>query len=100
LEKLSNTTLGDGAQVVDHVFTIHANTVITDSDGTGFGIMHDLDAQFAVILIQGIVVQRSITQLVTGISSIGNQLPQEDFAIGIQRMNHQMEELLDLCLKT
>jgi hypothetical protein len=45
------------------------------------------------------VVQGLEAQLVAGVGRVGNQLPEEDLAVGIQRVDHQLQQLLDLGLE-
>lgn len=99
LEKVGGAALGDGAEVLDHVITAHANAVVANGDGAGLGIVLDLDAQFAVTLVECIVIQRLIAQLVAGIGSVGNHLTQEDLPVGVQGVNHQIQQLFDFGLE-
>ena len=55
--------------------------------------------QLEVVLEQRLVVQRLEAQLVAGVRRVGDQLAQEDLAVRVQRMDHELQELPDLGLE-
>ena len=52
-----------------------------------------------VVLEQRGVGERLEAQLVAGVRGVGDQLAQEDLLVAVQRVDHQVEELLDLGLE-
>ncbi|CSI94613.1 Uncharacterised protein [Vibrio cholerae] len=44
--------------------------------------------------------KRLKTQLINGIGGVRNQLTQENFFVGVQRVNHQVQQLFNFRLKT
>lgn len=99
-EEFARAGTGDGAQVADGLVAVHAHAVVADADRPGLAVGFDPDAQIAVAGIEGIVVQRLEAQLVAGIGCVGNQLAQEDVAVAVERVDHQIEQLLDLGLES
>src|SRR5690625_3041871 len=61
--------------------------------------MLEFDAQFAVAIVEGVIIERGIAQLVASVGGIGNQLAQEDLPVGVQGVNHQVQQLLHLGLE-
>ncbi len=84
---------GDGSEVVNHLVAVHPDAVIGDGQGAVLFIKRDAHAQLAVAFIQIRVRQRAEAQLVRRIRGVGNQLTQEDFFVGIQGMDHQVQKL-------
>ena len=83
----------------DHVVAVHADAVILEGNGPGILVEAEADLQVGAALEQLRLGQRFETQLVGGIGGIGNQLAKEDFLVGIQRMDHQMKQLLHFGLE-
>ena len=55
--------------------------------------------ELEVVLEQRLVVQRLEPQLVAGVRRVGDQFAQEDLAIRVQRMDHELQELPDFGLE-
>jgi len=91
--------LGYRAQMLDSLFAAHADAVIRDGDGAGLFVDSKADLQFAIAFIKICFLQGLDPQLVAGIRSVRHQLAQKDIAVAIQRMNHEVQQLLDLGLK-
>lgn len=79
--------------MVDDLVAVHTNAVIGDSQGTVLFIKRDAHAQLSVAFVQIRVRQGAEAQLVRRIGGVGNQLTQEDFFVGIQGMDHQVQKL-------
>jgi hypothetical protein len=98
-EEFARAGLGDGPEVSDHFLAAHADAVV--GNGQGFSVLVEGNPylEIRIALEQGGVVQRFETQLVAGVGRIGNQLAKENLAVGVQRVDHQLQELLDLGLE-
>ncbi len=90
----------DGAEMLDRLVAAHADAVVGNRDGAHGLVEGDLDLQVGIAFEQRAVVDRLEAQLVGGVGCIGDQLAQEDFLVRVQRVNHQLQQLLDFCLKT
>ena len=75
---------GDGADVLLDLGLAHADAVVADGQGAGFLIGNQLDLPVAVAFQQGFVGVGLEADLVNGVGSVGDQLPQEDIAVGVQ----------------
>ena len=56
--------------------------------------------QLTLAIQQGWLINCLKAQLVAGVGGVGHQLAQKDFLVAVEGMNHQVQELLNLCLKT
>ena len=79
--------------MVNHFVAGHPHAVIGDGQRTLVFIERDTNAQFAITLVQVRVRERTETQLVRRIGGVRDKLTQEDFFIGIERMDHQVQKL-------
>jgi len=57
------------------------------------------DTQLAVIFKQTGIGQGLEAQLVGGVRGVGDELPQEDFLMGVEAVGHQVKQLLNFGLK-
>jgi len=99
-EEFLGAGLGDGAQVGNGLFPRHADAVVGDGEGAGGLVEGNTDLESGIVTIQGSVVERLEAQLVAGVGSVGDQLPQENFLVAVERMDHQVQQLPDFSLKT
>ena len=100
LQKGRRARFGDGAEVLDHLIPVHANAVVADRDGVGVLVDVDTDRVIALPFQQAVVGKRRKPELVDCVRGIGNQLTQENLLVAVQRMNHQVQQLAGLGLKT
>lgn len=80
------TGLGDGTQVVDEVCFGHTDTGITDGEELILLVGRDADAELLAGVKSGRIGQGCITDFVEGVGAIGNQLPEEDLLVGVERV--------------
>ena len=91
--------LGNRAQIIDDLVAAHADAVVADRQRAGILVVADADLQIGIAFEQRGVVQRLEAQFVASIRRVGDQLAQENLAVGIQRMDHQLQKLFDFRLK-
>ena len=91
--------MGDGAQVAIEVVFAHADAVIGHRDRAGVGVKRHGDGQVCAIDLQPLVGQAAEVQLVDRVRRVGDELAQEDLAIGVNRVDHEVEQLFALCLE-
>ena len=99
LPELEGAAGGDDAQVVLQLTFVHADAVVADGkgavllvDGQGDGKILPLQAHF-------FVRQGQITQLVDGVGGVGDDLTQEDLLVGVDGVDHQVQQPLGLRLE-
>ena len=90
--EIEGAGLGDGAQVLFQIFLGHADTVIGDGQGAGFLIGLDMDLQVIFRNADAGVGQALEIALIAGIGCVGNQLTQEDIAVGVDGVDHQVHQ--------
>ena len=100
LEELARAGFGDGADVGNHLVARHADAVVGDRDGARRLIEADANFELGIVFKQILAGQRLEAQLVAGVGRIGDQLAQEDLLVAVQRVDHEVEQLLDLGLKS
>ena len=99
LDELARAGLGDRPDLVDHLLPRHADAVVGHGDGPRGSIDADADPHVVVVFEQRRVAHRLEPQLVGGVRGVRRELAQEDLLVAVERMNHQVEELLDLRLE-
>lgn len=90
---------GDGAEIVDELGLAHADAIIGDRQGLGRLVGGDGDGEIGIAGNEVGLGDRLIAQFVERIGGIGDELAQEDVAVGIDRMHHEMQELGDFRLE-
>lgn len=99
LQKFLRTGASDGAKVIGQFLAGHPDAMIYDGNRAGFFVSGDVDFERKVPLIDALFGQLLETQLLKGIGSIGNELPNKDLLVGIKRMDDDIKKLTDFCLK-
>ena len=99
LLKLEGAAAGDDAQVVVQLLLGHADAVVADREGAGLLVHGQLDGEVLPGKAGGAVLQGAVIELVNGVAGVGNQLPQENFLMGVDGVNHQVQQALGFCLK-
>eukprot|EP01002_Notosolenus_urceolatus_P000011 NODE_1002_length_1625_cov_1658.740482_g827_i0.p2 GENE.NODE_1002_length_1625_cov_1658.740482_g827_i0~~NODE_1002_length_1625_cov_1658.740482_g827_i0.p2 ORF type:complete len:498 (-),score=145.06 NODE_1002_length_1625_cov_1658.740482_g827_i0:131-1471(-) len=99
LHKSLGPGASDGTQVVDHVRLGHSNAGIEDGQGTLVLVRHDLNAELW-LLPKGLLVLDGLkANLIQSVRRVGDQLTQEDFLVGVEGVDNQRHQLIDLGLE-
>ena len=77
----------------------HADAVVADRQRLRRLVGGKLDLELGIVGDEFGLGDRLIAQLVAGIGGIGDEFAQEDVAVGIDRMHHEMQELGDFRLE-
>jgi len=93
------TTLGDGAEVVDGFLARQADALVGDGDGARGLVESEAHIQVGLVFVQLGMIDGLEAQLVAGVRSVRDQLAQEDFLVGIQRMRDEVQKLRDFSLE-
>ena len=89
----------DGAEVAVEVFLRHADAVVGHGDGAGILVEGDVDAELVFRQLDAGVGEAFEVQLVNRIRCVGDELAQKDFAVGVDGIDHEVEQLFALCLE-
>ena len=98
-EELPGAGAGDGPEIGRDLLAGHSDAIVANRDGAGIGIERDPDPELAVAFVESIVGQRLEPELVRGVGRIGDQLPEKDLLVAVERVNHEIQQLLDLGLE-
>ena len=91
--------MSDGAQVAIELFGRHADARVGNGDRAGILVEGHENSQFIGRQLNIGIGQALEVELIDRIGSVGDELTQEDLAVRIDRVDHQIEELLALCLE-
>ena len=91
--------LGDGAEVLDQFLLAHADAGVGDGERLPFLVGRDGDREAGLALEQLGLGDRLVAELVERVGGVRDQLAQEDVAVGIDRMHHEVQELGDFRLE-
>ena len=89
----------DGTEVVNKISLGHPNAGILDGEGPGCRVWGDRDLQVLSGIQQGRIRERLETDLVQRIGRVGDEFPQEDVLVAVERVDDQTHELSDLGLE-
>ena len=99
LQEAPGARAGDAADGLHDLLAAHADAVVAHGQGAGVLVHLDADAQVGVVLQQTVVREGLEAQLLGGVRGVGHQLTQEDFLVGIEGADDQVEHLADLRLE-
>jgi hypothetical protein len=98
LLELQAVGMGDGAQVLLQLVGVHADAVVGHRDGAG--VLVEETRIFSSSLPSWICGRQALeVQLVLGVGRVRDQLAQEDLAVRVDGVDHQVEQLLALRLE-
>ena len=93
--ELARAALGDRAQVRHRLLGAHADAVVADRSASWRQRRSSRGpSSSGASSYSAGVVQRLEAQLVAGVRRVGHQLAQEDLLVRVQRMGHQVQDLL------
>ena len=99
LTELEGTAGGDDAQILLQIGIVHADAVVADGEGAGLLIGADGDGEILPLHAHLLIRQGAVAQLVDGVGGVGQNLPQEDLLMGVDGVDHQLQQTLGLRLK-
>ena len=92
LPELVGAAGGDDAQIVLQLLLAHADAVVADGQGAPLRIGLDSDAEVLPLEAHVLIRQGPVAQLVDGVAGVGDDLPQEDLPVGVDGVNHQVQQ--------
>lgn len=87
------TGLGDGTEIGDEVRLGHTNTSISNGEGLGLLVGDQFNLQLRLSGKGRGIGERSISNLIKGIRSVGDEFSQEDFLVRIESVDDQTHQL-------
>ena len=83
---------GDGAERVDEVLAAHADAVVGEGQRLVLGVDGDGDGERPAALDQFGLGDRFVAQLLAGVGGVGDEFANENVAVRIDRMHHQVQQ--------
>ena len=80
-------------------FFVHADAVVADGEGPCVGVGVDGDAEVLPLEAHVLIRQGPVAQLVDGVAGVGDDLPQEDLPVGVDGVDHQIQQALGFRLE-
>ncbi len=99
LQVVQGAGVGDGADVLHQLLAGHAHAVVLDHQRVVLLVDGDGDLQLLVPALEVGHGQELELHLVQGVGGVGHQLAQEHLLVFIERVDQDVEQLLDLRLK-
>ncbi len=87
----------NGAKVTGEVIGIHTNAIIADGKRAQSFVRYQMNGVFRCAQFR--LGYRQITQLITRISRIRNQLAKENFLLAVERMHNDIKQTAYFRLK-
>ena len=97
--EIQRAGLGDGAQILFQLLFGHADAVIRHGEGAAVLVHRQVDLQIVLVDADGGVGQALEIPLVAGVGGVGDQLAQKDLPVGVNGIDHQVQQLFALGLE-
>mmetsp|Transcript_45227 Transcript_45227/g.81352 ORF Transcript_45227/g.81352 Transcript_45227/m.81352 type:complete len:444 (+) Transcript_45227:1069-2400(+) len=91
--------LGNCAKVVDELVLGHANARVLNGDGAVGLVWDDLDVEVRLSLNLLRISDGLVADLVQGIGGVGDQLAKEHLLVGVEGVDDQAHQLLDISIE-
>lgn len=88
---------GDGAEVVHEVGLGHADAAVFDGQRVVGLVGDELDLQLGLRIEDGRIGEGLIADFIEGIGGVGDQFSEENFLVGVESVDNEGEELVDVC---
>ena len=91
--------VGDGAEILDQLAAGHADAVVGDRQGLRLLVGGDVDLQRQLGIVDVLFRALEVAEFLHRVRRVRDQLAQENLAVGVEGMDDQIEQLLDLRLE-
>jgi hypothetical protein len=99
LEEGLRAGVGDRAQVLHELLARHADAEILDRDGLRLVVGADIDLELELVVEELLFGDLGVTELFERVGGVRHQLADEDFLLRVERVDDDIEQLLDLGLE-
>ena len=89
----------DSTEVLVELVLRHADAVVRDGDGAGTLVEADVNGQLVFGKLHVGVRQALEIEFIDGVGRVRDELAKEDLAIGVDRVDHEVEQFLALCFE-
>ena len=91
--------VGDSTEVFDELIAGHAETGVLDGEGVGGVIGCEIDGELDVGVVDGLFRNLEVAEFFEGVRAIGDKLAHEDLLLGVEGVDDDIEQLLNLGLE-
>jgi hypothetical protein len=88
--------LGDGSEVIHEIGLGHTDTAILDGEGVVGLVGDELDLELGLAVEDGGVGEGLVADFIEGIGGVGDEFAKEDFLVGVEGVDDEGEELVDV----
>ena len=99
LLELLGAGVRDGPEVLVELGLGHADAVVAHRDGAGILVKGQTNGQLVITELDARIGEAHEGELVDGVGRVGHELSKEDLLVGVDRVDHEVEELLALRLE-
>ena len=99
LEEGLRTGMRDRAEVLDQLIAGHADPVVLDRDRLGLVVGGDVDLKVEFVVEDFLLGELRMAQLFQRVGGVGHELAEENFLLRVERVDDDIEQLLDLGLE-
>ena len=98
-EKVLGAGAGDGAQMRDQILLIHADAGVGDGEGLLLLVELQIDAGIERKRLVRLFGKRQVTEFIQRVRGIRDEFAEEDLRVRIERVDDQLQQLIDFGLK-
>ena len=99
LEKGAGAGAGDRAERLDELLAAHADAIVGEGQRFFVGVNGDADGEWTAAFDKLGAGERLVTQFLAGVGGVGDELANENIAVRIDRMDHQIKEARNVGLE-
>ena len=90
---------GDGSEVSDEFLFGHTDSCVSEGEGVGGLVWDDLYFEGWLVFGDVWVSEWFVSNFIKGVWGIGDEFSQEDFFVGVESVDDQPHELLDISIE-
>ncbi len=99
LQKGLRARVGDGAEILDQLLPAHPDAEVLDGDRLGLVVRRDVDLEFQLFVEDLLLRELRMTEFFQRVRCVRHQLTDEDLLFRVERVDDDIEQLLDLGLE-
>ena len=89
-EEVFRAGAGDGAEVRDQIFFVHADAGVADGERLVLFVEFEIDAGIEWEALVRVIDERQVAELIESVGRVGDELAQEDLWMGIKGVDDQL----------
>jgi hypothetical protein len=98
-QELLRAGMRDRAEVLHELVARHADAEVLNRNGLRLVVGRDVDLELETVVEDLLFRELGVAQLLERVGGVGHQLADEDFLLRVERVDDDIEQLLDLGLE-